>query len=525
MWKPLTLFLLLATLQGTVEAGSSEKSAKDTFAAWRQYQQDCERSMAEEPYPAGLVCNRTFDMYACWRDTLPNTTAMVPCPWYLPWHHHVRGGFVMRLCGPAGQWVTDESGLPWRDHSQCEDLSTEHPFQKQVRLLEQFRLMYTVGYSLSLVSLLLALVLLLAFRKLRCTRNYIHVNLFLSFMLRAVSILTRDALLRVRFSKDLQHEGELFHLLGDQAAAGCRLAQVLTQYCVGANYYWLLVEGLYLRNLLVLMAISEESCFVGYLLVGWGAPILFVIPWVIIRYLYENNQCWERNDNMAYWWIIRCPILLAILVNFVIFVRIIKILVSKLRAHQMRYTDYKLRLAKSTLTLIPLLGIHEVVFALVTEEQAQGTLRYVKLFFELFLSSFQGLLVSILYCFVNKEVQSEIRRKWQRCQLSADLLEKHGHSCSHGPSCHCQHGKASEVGCPRRPSHPGKRGAEADSNCSSENSTGGSQQHRLPYAGTMGSKSYCYIPVQMQPAGRLGGKELLPGARESGDNKISESCC
>lgn len=30
-------------------------------------------------------------------------------------------------------------------------------------------------------------------------------------------------------------------------------------------------------------------------------------------------------------------------VNFVIFVRIIKILVSKLRAHQMRYTDYKFR--------------------------------------------------------------------------------------------------------------------------------------------------------------------------------------
>lgn len=47
------------------------------------------------------------------------------------------------------------------------------------------------------------------------------------------------------------------------------------------------------------------------------------------------------------------------------------------------------RLAKSTLTLIPLLGIHEVVFAFVTDEHAQGTLRYVKLFFDLFLSSFQ----------------------------------------------------------------------------------------------------------------------------------------
>lgn len=47
------------------------------------------------------------------------------------------------------------------------------------------------------------------------------------------------------------------------------------------------------------------------------------------------------------------------------------------------------RLAKSTLTLIPLLGVHEVVFAFVTDEQAQGTLRSTKLFFDLFLSSFQ----------------------------------------------------------------------------------------------------------------------------------------
>ena len=38
------------------------------------------------------------------------------------------------------------------------------PTQRQAWLLEQFRLVYTVGYSVSLVSLLLALLLLLLFR-------------------------------------------------------------------------------------------------------------------------------------------------------------------------------------------------------------------------------------------------------------------------------------------------------------------------------------------------------------------------
>lgn len=40
---------------------------------------------------------------------------------------------------------------------------------------------------------------------------------------------------------------------------------------------------------------------------------------------------------------------------------------------------------------MPLLGVHEVVFAPVTEEQARGALRFTKLGFEIFLSSFQVL--------------------------------------------------------------------------------------------------------------------------------------
>ena len=47
------------------------------------------------------------------------------------------------------------------------------------------------------------------------------------------------------------------------------------------------------------------------------------------------------------------------------------------------------RLAKATLTLIPLFGIHEVVFIFATDEQTTGILRYIKVFFTLFLNSFQ----------------------------------------------------------------------------------------------------------------------------------------
>ncbi|XP_051521842.1 glucagon receptor-like [Myxocyprinus asiaticus] len=513
--------ILLFTLSVLCRPESvSGKTVKDTVQEWNRYRNECLVKMSTDPTPSGLFCNRMFDMYACWTDGVPNTTVKVPCPWYLPWYDQVHNGFVLRECGPDGQWLTTNNSRTWRDHSQCSaDGSQQIAQENQMLILAYFRVMYTVGYSLSLISLSLALVILLIFRKLRCTRNYIHTNLFASFILRALSILTRDALL-MKDALEFRVNKDFSTILSDQAMSGCRVAQVVMQYCVGANYYWLLVEGLYLHNLLVLMVFSENSYFCVYLFVGWGAPVLFVVPWIVMRYLYENTRCWEINENIGYWWIIRTPILLAILVNFFIFIRIIQILISKLKAHQMRYTDYKFRLAKSTLTLIPLLGIHEVVFAVMTEEQTEGVLRNVSLFFELFFNSFQGFLVAILYCFVNKEVQSEIKKKWQRWKLGISFLDdqrntgSNTHQGGAGPQCY--HNPPCFQDCP----------LDSGSQLSSEDTPTAIQpniQHHY-HPGAKKGKAYCYISARKQV---LNGLEVpaLPQCGGEGAVRYSESYC
>lgn len=50
---------------------------------------------------------------------------------------------------------------------------------------------------------------------------------------------------------------------------GCKLSLVFFQYCIMANFYWLLVEGLYLHTLLVAI-FSPSRRFAVYLLIGWG---------------------------------------------------------------------------------------------------------------------------------------------------------------------------------------------------------------------------------------------------------------
>ncbi|KAA8595110.1 hypothetical protein FQN60_012245 [Etheostoma spectabile] len=302
------------------------------------------------------------------------------------------------------------TGNPLSSQEEEREIFLQHQYG---RILSQLRIMYTVGYSLSLGALLLALGILITFRKLHCMRNNIHMNLFSSFILRAVSILVKDALLTLTLDPRSNSDTRTQAWVNIPAVTWCRGAMVMMQYSVMANNYWLLVEGIYLHSLLVITVFSERKYFYNYLAIGWGAPLVFVLPWITVKYMYENEECWERNINMGYWWIIRSPILFAYLINFFIFIRIIKILMSKLRAHQMRYTDYKFRLAKSTLTLIPLLGIHAILFTFVIDES--------------------GLLVAILYCFVNKEVQSEMLKKWKRWKLGKDIDEEYRHTHSHTP--------------------------------------------------------------------------------------------
>uniref|UniRef100_A0A8C5JQE9 Glucagon receptor n=1 Tax=Junco hyemalis TaxID=40217 RepID=A0A8C5JQE9_JUNHY len=368
------------------------KVLEKTFEEWLRYRDECLRRMASEPYPAGLFCNRTFDMYACWPDGSPGTAVNVSCPFYLPWFEKVKHGLVSRRCGTDGQWVTVNGSQPWRDYSQCEDeLEVTAEEEGARRLMVSFKVLYTVGYSLSLLTLISALLILTACRNLRCTRNYIHANLFASFGLRATSVMVKDALLERRWGVELLQVADWEALLSHEASAGLDAQRLLR--------------------------VSEPSGW-GWKALGWCCPQ----PRVTALSLLLSLRCWALNENMAYWWIIRIPILLASLINLLIFMRILKVILAKLRANQKGYADYKLRLAKATLTLIPLFGIHEVVFIFATDEQTTGILRYIKVFFTLFLNSFQGFLVAVLYCFANKEVKSEMKKKWQLWKLDHPVL-------------------------------------------------------------------------------------------------------
>ncbi|XP_037004133.2 vasoactive intestinal polypeptide receptor 1 isoform X2 [Artibeus jamaicensis] len=367
-----------------------------------EHQQCLEEAPAEND-TAG--CSKMWDNVTCWPATPQGQVAVLACPFTS--NTSLQGRNVSRSCTEKG-WADLEPG-PYHVVCALDDKEWSLDEQQQVLFYSSIQTGYTIGHSLSLASLLIATAILSLFRKLHCTRNYIHLHLFMSFILRAVSVLVKDLTL---FDSSPLDDCPV-------APVACKAVVVLFQYCVMANYFWLLVEGLYLYTLLAVSFFSERKYFWGYILIGWGVPSIFTVAWTVTKIHFEDNGCWDTIDSSFLWWILKAPILTSILVNFIMFILIIRILVQKLQPPDVRKSEKSpySRLAKSTLLLIPLFGVHYTMFAFFPDNYKAE----VKLVFELVVGSFQGFVVAVLYCFLNGEVQAELRRKWRRWNLQGIL--------------------------------------------------------------------------------------------------------
>lgn len=50
----------------------------------------------------------------------------------------------------------------------------------------------------------------------------------------------------------------------------CRLSKVCMEYFVACNYFWLLVEAIFLHTLLFTAVLTKRCLLKKYMLLGWG---------------------------------------------------------------------------------------------------------------------------------------------------------------------------------------------------------------------------------------------------------------
>jgi len=422
----------------------------EMFCSWVEYQIDCqENTINKPPLDNNTYWQAEYDGFACWPYGVPGEVTEIPCPNYLKYLNE--SAHTFRHCTSSGTWLmSDCKDEPWQNIDACVPAQSEEIVEEQDdddqyvrwnKLISVLDQVYPVGYVVSISCLTITLSIFVYFKKLHCTRNYIHMNLMLSFILRYTSILVKDKVFIDHYDFSQVKEafrGSYENLLGNQDVLrtycqggntmACRIAIVLMHYAVLANFSWLLAEGVYLQ-LVISRNFTGIKRFPLFLALGWGLPVVPMIIWVISRLKTANENCWEDAAGGYSWVAINVPILLTILINFLIFIDAIRILIFKLRAHSITQTDSKYRSARSTLTLILLVGIPCIVFGffpfLNDQESEQFKVAYmICVSCKVTFTSIQGALVAILYCFFNSEVQGEVKkfiRTWRKRTLNQEL--------------------------------------------------------------------------------------------------------
>lgn len=416
-------------------------------------------------------CPTMYEIGHCWTQTQPNQTLVTSCPRLDPLVETKKEASLSRECFPAEtifeNGIAYDLPMGWQDIydlipdiESCNDINATAPsipktdYQNSDDYKSSWNTSRDICLVLSFMSFLatfVSLVLMTVCLK-KCTRIYIHMNLLLAFMIRTLLFIwtqvnmafTKKTEVVYPYLKELivnmsNYEFDQYTKVNQTTVEedidkycvehfekekwtilSCRLYPVLFQYIILSTYSWMCCEGLYLillqsRPMLISARNgSRLSPLRIFNLVSWGLPVLIVGIWMGLM-LHRPDSKYQCFDLSEYLYIIEVPINLLIFLSILIFIRLIMDLCAKLRApvHINGGGNFHIRMTKATISLIPLLGIQTGVLPVIQERYGfPSWLVNLVLPLNIFLSSSQGLVVSVLYCFTSQEVKDAIIRRW-----------------------------------------------------------------------------------------------------------------
>ncbi|XP_067227768.1 calcitonin gene-related peptide type 1 receptor [Chanodichthys erythropterus] len=384
-----------------IEAGMSEEEVTDIPASSSDLkvsreqilaaQFECYLKIMDEPPRSdpGPYCNRTWDGWLCWADSAPGTAVQL-CPTYF--HDFDPAEKVTKVCDSDGQWFRHpESNRLWSNYTLC----TEYTKQK-LKLSYVLYYLTLVGHVLSIISLLISICIFSYFKCLSCQRITLHKNMFTSFILNSFATISWFYF----FIGEQQ-------TITDSSQITCKILASLMYYTFCTNYFWMLCEGIYLHNLIIVAVFVGEQQLGWYYILGWGFPVIPAVTQAVARLLFHDDRCWTMNTNLLY--IIHGPIHVALVVNLFFLLNIVRVLITKLRVTHQTESSVYMKVVRATIILVPLLGAQFILMPL--QPSGRFSLAVYELFMNIFMH-YQGLLVAVIFCFCNAEVQSALRRKF-----------------------------------------------------------------------------------------------------------------
>ncbi|KAL3276300.1 hypothetical protein HHI36_024198 [Cryptolaemus montrouzieri] len=331
-----------------------------------------------------LFCPTVFDGIMCWKRVKAGKTVHQSCSSnnFLVSSYE---GLATLVCEKTGKWFTKYKNLEaTANYTQCGTFYARDPsYEEEIytKWLPILRKCTHFGYAISIISLLLALLIFIYLKRLHCARNYLHMHLFVSSILRCSMSILKD----LSFVKGTTLFTETSYENGEPTFR--------------KEAFW-----------------CKAICYCRL-----GIATLICYPWIVLRIVNGSIYCWTTKDKTSL--LIEIPTGVIVVINFILFILIVRILCLKLNSMflQQRRVKYR-KLVKATLILLPLFGVPYTISVIlsfyVTEDK---TLEIVWLFFDQSFTAFQGFLAALAYCLLNSDVQSEIKRRYRSIRENKEL--------------------------------------------------------------------------------------------------------
>ncbi|XP_068742841.1 uncharacterized protein [Montipora capricornis] len=258
---------------------------------------------------------------------------------------------------------------------------------------------------ISIAAIIIALIVLVMLRLKNSERLFIHKSLLFALGLGNLVFVLDKTLFDTR----------------QEHPALCSAVAVVQHYLHTAVFTWMLVEGINLYIKLVKVFSVKKQCAM-YLVIGWGIPAVIVGLVAAIRpsifdmsqsqtaevtcgalnltVYIQRTRCW-MNGSL---WIYKGPVLAILLVNFVLFAILLRVIFGKIST---KYGNNRVIIAKkglrSIIALLPLLGVTSLLGFFI---EFHYTLTYLYIL----LNSTQGVVFFIFHCVLDDQVQDALRK-------------------------------------------------------------------------------------------------------------------
>ncbi|CAG9540703.1 unnamed protein product [Cercopithifilaria johnstoni] len=379
-----------------------------------------------------LWCNATFDTVLCWPAVPANSSITVRCP---PLKGLDPTKNITKWCHSSGHWMgrsEDDFSRPygWTNFTMC---FTEEVVEMMTKLTNgslvtaqevarNARKLEFVGLGLSLISLLISIAIFSYFRRLRVFRNLLHLQLMIAILMVVIIRLTLyiDLIFTDRLGPHHlnNNDGKTINT----TVFLCEAMFFMLEYFKTVAFCWMFLEGFYLHNKLVFTVFAAELRLTRYLIAGYGLPLIQTFLWlavILIKKQGKVDRCLGSYYLEPEFWLLDGPRMFELVVNLFFICNVIRVLWTKVQQSDNTSEFGRMRKGvKAALMLIPLLGIPNIMQTIPFSPTKDNIVYFaIWTYCASFTYMYQGFMISIIYCFTNKEVRSVLKAHYSRFKL------------------------------------------------------------------------------------------------------------